>query len=136
MDEDSSIPTRALTPDNVPAPDSERQVLEEFCLTFDGYQNGCHSVDGLMTQADRVEQAGLRNATLDELRAAAFIRQRHLRWSSHGDDVADEPLVEKNPPDSRRDSTTDDGRVTNPVTVTRFSLPYPAISRLCADATK
>lgn len=74
-------------------PGADLEVLEEFCLTVDGYQDGRFSIEQLLRQAERVERAGLENATLDELRTAAFIRQRELRWTTWGDEVADAPLI-------------------------------------------
>ena len=80
---------------NVPTDDAELEVLETFCLTTDGYQDGRYSIDELLREAQRIERGGLEAASLDELRSAAFIRQRELRWTTHGDDVADAPLIAK-----------------------------------------
>lgn len=93
MADDNLIPTEALTLADVPPPDAQLEVLEEFCLTIDGYQGERFSIDFLLAEAQRVERLGLENATLDELRSAAFIRQRELRWTTYGDEVADAPLV-------------------------------------------
>lgn len=93
MDDENLILTEALTLQDVPSPDAKVEVLEEFCLTVDGYQGGRFSIDELLREAGRVERAGVEQATLDELRAAAFIRQRELRWTTYGDEVADEPLI-------------------------------------------
>lgn len=91
--DDNFIPTDSLTLALVPSSDAELELLEEFCLTIDGYQGERFTIDHLLRKARRVERAGLENATLDELRVAAFIRQRELRWSTHGDEAADAPLV-------------------------------------------
>lgn len=93
MEDDNLIPTEKLTLADVPSPDAEMELLEEFCLTIDGYQGDRFSIDYLLREAERVQRAGLEHATLDELRAAAFIGQRELRWTTHGDEVADAPLV-------------------------------------------
>lgn len=95
MEDDSLIPTEALRLEHVPPPDAELEVLEEFCLTIDGYQGERFSIDFLLAKAQRVERLGLENATLAELRSAAFIRQRELRWTTHGDEAADAPLVRR-----------------------------------------
>jgi hypothetical protein len=93
MDEDQLLSNEALSLANVPEPDAELQALEEFCLTIDGYQGERFSIEELLELARRVEGEGLKKASLDELRTAAFIRQRELRWTTHGDEVADAPLV-------------------------------------------
>lgn len=95
VEDGSLIPTEALTLAHVPRDDAELQVLEEFCLTVDGYEGERYSIDDLLALAERVERQGLETASLDDLRTAAFIRQRHLRWTTHGDDAADAPLVRK-----------------------------------------
>jgi hypothetical protein len=92
---DGIIATADLSSVNVPHHDVELEVLETFCLTIDGYEGGRQSVEDLVSQADRLERDGLENATLDELRLVAFIRQRELRWTTYGDDVADAPLIAK-----------------------------------------
>lgn len=95
MADDNLIPTEALTLSDVPPPDAELEVLEEFCLTIDGYQDERFSIDDLLREAERVERLGLEDATMDQLRVAAFIRQRELRWTTHGDEAADAPLVRR-----------------------------------------
>lgn len=95
MEDDNLIPTEALTLRVVPASDAELSVLEEFCLTVDGYQGERFSIDDLLVLAKRAEKQGLENASLDDLRVVAFIHQRHLRWTTHGDEEADAPLVRK-----------------------------------------
>jgi hypothetical protein len=89
------IASADLSSANVPAHDAELEVLETFCLTIDGYEGERHTIEALVSQANRIERDGLKNATLDELRVVAFIRQRELRWTTHGDDVADAPLIAK-----------------------------------------
>lgn len=84
-----------LNPADVPDPQSELENLETFCLTIDGYEGGRFSIEDLLEKAKRVERVGLENASLDELRIAAFIRQRELRWTTHGDELADAPLIAK-----------------------------------------
>ena len=92
---DRKIAYTELSAANVPLDDAELEVLEAFCLTIDGYEGGRRSVEDLVSQADRLERDGLENATLDELRVVAFIRQRELRWTTYGDEVADAPLIAK-----------------------------------------
>lgn len=82
MERDNLISSETLTLADVPPPDAELLVLEEFCLTIDGYQDGRLSMDDLIGLALRVERSALEDASLDDLRAAAFIRQRELRWTS------------------------------------------------------
>lgn len=94
MERDNLISNEALTLADVPPPDAELVVLEEFCLTIDGYQGGRFSIDDLLVAAEKVERGGLENATLDELRSAAFIRQRAYRWSTD-QGQADPPLARK-----------------------------------------
>lgn len=89
------ILSQGLSLDLLPSRDADLETLERFCLTIDGYQNGKYSIDQLLDEAERVERAGLENATLGELRVAAFIRQRQLRWSSDGDPAAEPPLIRK-----------------------------------------
>lgn len=74
---------------------SRTDLIIRYVLTINGYQNGKYSVDDLVGEADLVERAGLENASLDELRVAAFIGQRQLRWSSDGDPAAEPPLIRK-----------------------------------------
>jgi hypothetical protein len=93
--QDRMIATADLSSVDVPPNDAELEVLETFCLTIDGYEGGRRSIEDLASQADRIERDGLENATLDELRGVAFIRQRELRWTTCGDDVADAPLIAK-----------------------------------------
>lgn len=93
MEDDNLIPTKLLTIAQVPPPNADREQLEQFCLTTDGYEGGRFTPDDLLFEADRVERAGLEHATLDELRTAAFIRQRELRWSSMDSGHFDERLV-------------------------------------------
>ena len=91
--EDGLIASEDLSPTDVPSDDAPREVLETFCLTFDGYQGERYSFADLFRRADLIERRGLKNATLDELRSAAFILQRNLHGTSQGDDVADAPTV-------------------------------------------
>lgn len=93
VEDDDLIPTEELTPAHVPSPDADRSALEAFCLTFDGYQKGRFTPDDLMREANRLEGKGLEHATLDELRRAAFTRQRQLRWTSMDSGYFDEGLV-------------------------------------------
>jgi hypothetical protein len=93
--QDGMIATSDLSSVNVPPHDAELEVLETFCLTIDGYEGERRSVEDLLSQADRVEREGLESATVDDLRIVAFIRQRELRWTTCGDDVADAPLIAK-----------------------------------------
>lgn len=93
VEDDGLIPTGELSLAHVPAADADREALEEFCLTIDGYHGGRFTPDDLVTEAERVERSGLEQATLDELRIAAFTRQRELRWSSMDSGHYDERLV-------------------------------------------
>jgi hypothetical protein len=93
-DGDGLIATGDLNLKNVPSPDSGRDTLEAFCLTIDGYQDGKYSIDELLREAERVERGGLENANLDDLRTAAFIRQREYRWSTD-QGQENEPLLRK-----------------------------------------
>lgn len=95
VEDENLIPTEGLTLANVPAPDADLKLLEEFCLTVDGYQGERFSIDDLLELARRVERDGLEVASMNDLRTAAFIRQRELRWTTHGDEVADAPLVRR-----------------------------------------
>lgn len=90
---DGLIASEDLSPTDVPSGDAPREDLETFCLTFDGYEGDRYSFADLFRQASLIEQRGLENATLDELRSAAFILQRNLHGTSQGDDVADAPTL-------------------------------------------
>lgn len=92
-DDDDLIPTEELTLSQVPPPNADREQLEQFCLTVDGYQGGRFTPDDLLAEADRVERNGLEHASLDDLRIAAFVRQRELRWSSMDSGQFDERLL-------------------------------------------
>lgn len=92
MEDDGLIPTGQLTLAHVPAADADREALEEFCLTIDGYHGGRFTPEDLLAEAERVERSGLEHASLDELRTAAFVRQRELRWSSMDSGHYDEGL--------------------------------------------
>ena len=86
MSADEFIATAELRKANVPLPTSAtREELETFCLSIDGYEDGRRSIDDLMDLAERVEADGFGSATIDELRSAAFIRQRQLRATDNGD---------------------------------------------------
>ena len=89
------ISSQELSLANVPSRDADREALEAFCLTVDGYEGERFSIDDLLREAERVERAGLENATLDELRVAAFIRQRALKWAADGDPAAEATLIRK-----------------------------------------
>jgi hypothetical protein len=93
--QDGLIASEKLSSANVPPDDAELEVLETFCLTVDGYQGERYSIDDLMREVRRIERSGLETATLNELRSAAFIRQRELRWSTYGNELADAPLIAK-----------------------------------------
>lgn len=93
VEEDDLIPTGELTLEHVPSADADREALEKFCLTIDGYQGGRFTPDELIAEAERVERTGLEHASLDELRTAAFVRQRELRWTSMDSGHVDERLV-------------------------------------------
>jgi hypothetical protein len=84
-----------LSPQNVPSADADVSAMEAFCLTVDGYQGGKLSSDDLLRQAEQLERSGLEDASLDQLRAAAFIRQRALSWAYDGDPAALPPLIAK-----------------------------------------
>jgi hypothetical protein len=94
VEDDNTIPTEALTLAHVPSQDATLEVLEQFCLTIDGYQGERFSIDDLLALAERVEQRGIEQATIDELRATAFIRQRQYRWSTE-QGQQDPPLARK-----------------------------------------
>lgn len=70
----------SITLANLPSDDAPWDELESFCASFDGYANGGMSIDDLMAIAHRVD-ACPRAATIDDLRAAAFIRWRAARWN-------------------------------------------------------
>lgn len=93
MERDHLISDEALTLADVPAADAELLVLEEFCLTVEGYQGERFSIDHLLELARRVELSGLEDASLEDLRMVAFIRQRELRWTSMDSGEVDERLV-------------------------------------------
>lgn len=95
MNDDSFIPSSRLTLRDVPSADAGRQEMEEFCQTIDGYGGGRYSIDDLMQQAERTERNGLEHASLDDLRSAAFIRQRQLRAIDGCSDEFEAPLVGK-----------------------------------------
>lgn len=82
ISQDGLIASRDLRLLDVPDSNSELEILEAFCLTIDGYQGEKYSIDDLLRAAERGERAGLENTTLDELRTAAFVRQRQYRWST------------------------------------------------------
>jgi hypothetical protein len=92
--EEGLIASLDLKPVDVPDPQSELRILETFCLTIDGYRGGTYSGDMLLAEADKVERGGLENASLDELREAAFIRQRQYRWTTDQGQT-NEPLARK-----------------------------------------
>lgn len=92
MEEDNLIRTEKLTLADVPAPDADLQVIEAFCLTFDGYDADRFSSDDLLSLAESVERQGLELVSLDDLRRTAFIRQREYRWST--DQGQEDPPLE------------------------------------------
>jgi hypothetical protein len=94
-DNDNLIASPDLHAENVPSADADLSTLEEFCLAIDGCHGERYSIDDLLREAERVEREGLDSASLDELRDAAFIRQRALKWASDGDPAALPPLIAK-----------------------------------------
>ena len=64
-----TIPNRELTENHIPNPDSDYQEIQEFALTFNGYDlQNC------------AEIANSKSAkTLTELRASLFFEQRRYR---------------------------------------------------------
>ena len=92
---DGLIATEDLSLADVPAADADVELLEQFCITIDGYEDGRRSADDLLREAARIEERGLEAATLAQLRTAAFIHQRHYRWSTYGDAEVDAPLIRK-----------------------------------------
>lgn len=93
MDDDNFIPTSRLVLRDVPSVDAGRQEIEEFCLTIDGYEGGRFTIDDLMQRAERTERNGLEHASLDDLRSAAFIRQRQLRAIDGCSEEFEAPLI-------------------------------------------
>jgi hypothetical protein len=67
--------------------------LEEFCLTIDGYEAGRYTIDDLLEFASQVERSGWSNASLEDLRRTAFIRQRELRWADGSTEEVLEVMV-------------------------------------------
>lgn len=88
------IAAKELSSANVPRDDAPFETFETFCLTFEGYRGERCSIDKLLREAEDVDRDGLETASLEELRAAAFIRQRQYRWSTD-QGQADEPLARK-----------------------------------------
>lgn len=85
MSDFEQIATFDLNTGNVPVSETaSRRAIEEFCLTFDGYEGGRRTIDDLLELADRVERGGLEQAHMEDLRSVAFVRQRELRWSDQG----------------------------------------------------
>ena len=85
MSGEDLIKTSDLRGSLVPTPDADfTNVLEPFCLTYDGYAGGERSIDDCMAIAEDIERKGPSGATIDELRTAAFIWQRKVRWNDQG----------------------------------------------------
>lgn len=85
MGEIDPIPTDGLNATNVPSADADYHgALEPFCLTFDGYAGGRRSIEECIEIANRLDRDGLARASLDDLRIAAFVLQRKIRWNDQG----------------------------------------------------
>lgn len=72
------ISSADLRGEDVPSAHADfRGELEPFCLTFDGYDGDRRSIEECSRIAEHVAQDPTA-ATLDELRTAAFLRQRDI----------------------------------------------------------
>jgi hypothetical protein len=75
------IANEDLQPDLLPCSDASWEEIEPFCLTFDGYADGQRSIDECFKIVDKVNNAGLEKASIDDLRITIFIKQRAIRWN-------------------------------------------------------
>jgi len=75
------IANKDLQPDLLPCPNANWEDIEPFCLTFDGYADGRRSIDECFKIVDKVNDTGLKKASIDDLRITVFIKQRAIRWN-------------------------------------------------------
>lgn len=69
---------------DLPPPDSDYEALWPFCLTYDGYAGGLRRISDCAAISDAAERKGLKNCSIDELRIAAFFRQRQAKQHDQG----------------------------------------------------
>ena len=92
----SRLPTAALTPSRLPAPDGPAQALIRFAQSLDGYEAiGAEGASDLGRWAERHRDTPLEGLSLHDLRVVLFARQRaHYHqgggWPGEPDSVLEE----------------------------------------------
>ncbi len=78
------VPNKALRRSDLPGPDASEVELNEFALTFDGYEELGHARCGRIANEAlaKWERTGRLPTTLDRLRGCLFFEQR--RWRHFG----------------------------------------------------
>jgi hypothetical protein len=82
---DTGLPLIAndeLTLEDLPPPNADYELLWPFCLSYDGYRPALLFGVDCGVIADQTLQARLDNATMEELRMTAYIRQRAIKWGN------------------------------------------------------
>jgi hypothetical protein len=74
------ISNNELTQEDLPPPHADYELLWMFCLSYDGYGTALLFGVDCGAIADQTFRGGLENATMEELRMTAFIRQRAIKW--------------------------------------------------------
>lgn len=73
------IANHALTVEMLPVPGAPYELLESFCLTYDGYRGGLRTIEDCFAVAKMVESQGVAAASIENLRTVAFIYQRKIK---------------------------------------------------------
>lgn len=79
-DGDELLDDAELELHHLPPPSASYDEVWRFCLTYDGSRRGLRTIDDCFHVADTAFRDGLQRATIANLRTAAFIHQRRLKW--------------------------------------------------------
>lgn len=69
-----------LTVEDLPPTNADYELLWPFCLSYDGYGTALLFGVGCGDIADQTLRGSLEDASMEELRMTAFIRQRAIKW--------------------------------------------------------
>ncbi|PVX97693.1 hypothetical protein C7402_101407 [Paraburkholderia unamae] len=76
------IVDQALKIEMLPPPGASYELLEPFCLTYDGYRGGLRTIEDCFAVAKMVESQGVTASSIENLRTVAFIYQRKIKHNS------------------------------------------------------
>lgn len=79
-DGDALLDDEELELRHLPPPGAVYDEVWRFCLTYDGCRRGLRTIDDCFHVANTAFRDGLERTTVANLRTAAFIHQRKLKW--------------------------------------------------------